>query len=176
MRYNISGFTHIGTARENNQDRILVQEQVFGEGTVDIEAVEQCFCGLTDGIGGNPAGDVAAQFVLERLVAWKENYDGISEEQLRAGLEQINAELIAFGQQQREYFGLSTTLVGLIIELEQYFILSAGDSPMWLLRHEMFYQLTENQVINPYEKDSPLVSYFGGKEPELELQFCHDLR
>jgi len=64
----------------------------------------------------------------------------------------------------------------LIVQNETSFIPSAGDSPLWLLRNEMFYQLTENQVVNPYEKDSPLMSYFGGRENNLELQFCTDLR
>jgi serine/threonine protein phosphatase PrpC len=176
MKFNISGFTHLGTVRNINQDRILIQDQILLDGIYDFEQIEQCFCFVADGIGGNRSGEIAAQFVLEKLLNWREQQTEFSEEGLRSGLEQINNDLILFGKQQQEHYGLATTLVGLIIRDNQFFILHAGDSPMWLLRNNLFYQLTENQVINPYEKDSPLTSYFGGTETSLALEFGSDLR
>ncbi len=176
MQYDISAFTHTGTVREANQDRILVQNQILLDGFCEVGQSAQCFCFVADGIGGNNAGDVAAQFLLERVLRWKSEQEEFSEESIRAGLEQMNAELLSLGEGQREYYGLSTTLAGVIIQSEQFFILNAGDSPVWLFRNDMFYQLTENHVLNPYENNSPLTSYFGGKGNNLVLQFCTDLR
>lgn len=176
MKYNISAFTHIGTVRKINQDRILVQDQIIHDGVCEFEVVEECSCFVADGIGGNQSGEVASQFILEKIVHWLKEQQELSEDELQSSMEHINEDLLLLGKQQRKHYGASTTLVGLIIRNDKHVILSAGDSPMWLLRHDMFYQLTENQVINPYEKNSPLVSYFGGKEAELDLQFCHDLR
>ena len=176
MNYQIAAFTHIGTVREINQDRILVQDQILLDGTRDCEHIERCFCFVADGIGGNPAGDLAAQFVLERLVQWKESQSEIREEQLCAELERINGELIQFGHERREYYGLSTTLIGFVAHNAGHILVNAGDSPLWLLRQGMFYQLTENQVLNPDENNSPLISYFGGTENNLTLQCHHDLR
>ena len=176
MKFNVSGFTHVGTIRENNQDRILVQDHILLDGISDFEETKSCFCFVADGIGGHQAGDVAAQFVLEYLLAWQERHPDSSEADLQELLESINQELLDFGRQQREYYGLGTTLVGLIVQDAQHIIVNVGDSPLWLLRNDMFYQLTENQVVEPYSGDSPLTSYFGGKESSLVLQFCRDLR
>jgi serine/threonine protein phosphatase PrpC len=67
LKFNISGFTNIGTQRKLNQDRILIQDTVFADGADYVQEIENCFCFIADGIGGGPAGDYAAQFVLEQI-------------------------------------------------------------------------------------------------------------
>ncbi len=176
MKFDIAAFSHIGTVRTINQDRILIQDRILLDGTHEALQEERCFCFVADGIGGNPAGEVAAQFVLEQLAQWNASQTGITEEQLCAELERINGELIRFGHEHRECYGLSTTLVGFVTHNAGHILVSAGDSPLWLLRQGMFYQLTENQVINPDENNSPLISYFGGTENNLTLQCHHELR
>lgn len=176
MKYNISAFTHKGSVREINQDRILVQNQLLQDGICDFVQAEYCACFVADGIGGNQSGEVASQFVLEKLVHWLEGQCDFSEERLSSALEHINEGLLLLGREHREHYGSSTTLAGLIIQDDEHVIMSVGDSPLWLLRNGMFYQLTEDQVINPNEENSPLISYFGGKDNNLFPQFHHDLR
>jgi serine/threonine protein phosphatase PrpC len=67
MRFDISGFTNVGTVRESNQDRILVNGCVFADGAIDLECQASCTCFVADGVGGNKSGDFAAEFVLQRI-------------------------------------------------------------------------------------------------------------
>jgi protein phosphatase len=174
--FNISAFTHIGTLRQQNQDRILVQNHVLQDGIHSWLNATTCTCFVADGIGGNLAGDVAAQFVLEQIQTQMALTQSLSKETLAQILNDINVRLIEMGDAQSETRGMGTTLAGLVIRDDFLEIISAGDSPVWLLRGDLFFQLTTAQVMNPLEENSPLISYFGGLHNELQLLFNEHLR
>lgn len=176
MPFNISAFTHIGTLRQQNQDRILVQNEVLQDGIHSWLNQTSCTCFVADGIGGNPAGEVAAQFVLDRIQAQISLTPSLSKDTLAQMLNEINYCLIETSQVQPANRGMGTTLAGLIICDDFFEIISAGDSPVWLLRGDLFFQLTIPQVVNPLEENSPLISYFGGLRNELQLLFNENLR
>ena len=176
MRFNIAAFTHVGTERQINQDRILVQDSIYKEGLHSLSDVERCFCFVADGIGGGPAGEFAAQFILEQIakkIAVDRDY---TKDELRKILMEINTDLIQVGRENPEYQGAGTTLVGIIIRKNQFHVINAGDSQAWLLRNTSFLKITEEQVLDPFQKNSPITSYFGGKKDELHLEFDTVLR
>jgi PPM family protein phosphatase len=172
----ISGFTHVGTLRQINQDRLLIQENIYKEGFYSFERESNCLCFIADGIGGGPAGEFAAQYVLEQTrekIKIELNY---SEEDLLKIFSDINAELLEVELNNSLYLGSGTTLVGLIIKNENFFIINAGDSQAWILRDDNFFKVTEDQVLESPQVNSPLISYFGGKQNELHLVFSTVLR
>jgi len=177
MEYNISAFTHIGTKREINQDRVLVENRVLSTGFYHLLAQTECFCFVADGIGGSVRGEIASQFVLDKILEQKTVFMQIDEQFIESGLSSINKELITYAHQNPDFFGTGTTLNGLIIDENDCFItINAGDSEMWILRNDMFFQLTELQVFDESEPGSPLISYFGGKSASLELDLTAPLR
>ncbi len=177
MKFNISAFTNIGTKREVNQDRILVNDKILDDGFYHLEAQTECFCFVADGIGGGVAGEIASQFVLDNMMKQKENFIQLDEEVIEGKLYNINNELIDYAKSKPEYFGTGSTLTGIIIlEDENYMTLNAGDSEMWVLRNNLFFQITEPQVFDESASGSPLLSYFGGKEASLELNLNSSLR
>lgn len=176
MRFDIACFTHVGTSRTRNQDRILVQGQIFADGGHFFSNESSCFSLVADGIGGNPSGDVAAQFVLEQIQQQYDQRTPPSPDVLAPLLHSINQQLLEFGVNHPEHRGLGTTLVGLIIANGQFSLFQAGDSVAWLLRNDLFFKLTEDQVVNPEAVNSPLTSYFGGLEDALEVRFNDVLR
>lgn len=165
MKFNISAFTHIGTVRESNQDNILVNGQVLNEGEVHLSEQDQCVCFVADGVGGNKAGDFASHFVLEKL---KSETD-FSFPNIENALQKINEELLSTSRVNNELTGTATTLTGLAIKENIFQVLHAGDSQMWLMRNDMFFQITKDQVLDESEKNSSITSYFGGKENYLRL-------
>ena len=176
MKFNISGFTNIGTQRELNQDRILIQSTVFADDADYIQEIEDCFCFVADGIGGGPAGDYAAQFVLEQIALRVLPDTKYSDDELLNIFSSINNELIESGKNNIEYLGSGTTLVGIIIHQDFFKVISAGDSPAYVFRNNSMIKITEDHVLDPFEENSPITSYFGGKNDELQLSFETVLR
>ncbi len=165
MKFNISGFTHVGTVRESNQDNILVNGQLLNEGEIHLTEQENCFCFVADGVGGNKAGDFASHFVLEKLKSVPDfNFPNV--EQL---LQQINEQLLLQSKGNDEIKGTATTLTGLVASENNFQIIHAGDSQMWLMRNDMFFQITKDHVLDESEKNSSITSYFGGLDNYLKL-------
>jgi len=177
MNINISAFTHIGTKREINQDRILVEDKILDKDFHHLEEQTECFCFVADGIGGGVRGEIASQFVLDNILEQKNDLKQMNESGIQEEMNNINNELITYSKSNPEYFGTGTTLTGLIIKENDVFIsINAGDSEMWVLRNSLFFQVTESQVFDESEPGSPLISYFGGKESSLDIDLTSSLR
>lgn len=97
MHYNISAFTHIGSKREINQDRILVQHNIYKEGLNSFPNEKYCICFLADGVGGSPFGDLVAQFLLEQIEKRFDINTDFSQAQILKILKTINQDLIQYG-------------------------------------------------------------------------------
>lgn len=165
MNFNISAFTHEGTAKDSNQDCILVNGEVLAQGYINRDNQEHCFCFVADGVGGNRAGDFASQFVLENI----KSLPVIPSSDWASDFHNINQKLLTLSCNKQELRGTASTLSGLIINKERFSIIHAGDSEMWLQRDDMFFKLTNDQVFNDLEKNSPLTSYFGGVSDNLRF-------
>ena len=67
MNYYIYGLTSKGNVRENNEDRILVYKDVVSKGSCSTTLSAPFIAAVCDGVGGENAGEVAAQLCLEQL-------------------------------------------------------------------------------------------------------------
>lgn len=163
MKFNISGFTDLGTVRRSNQDRIFTNRHRLSEGAIHLEDQPESICFVADGVGGNNGGDFAADFVLEKLASL-DKFHSVREELLEA-----NRQLIASASCRPELAGAATTLTGLIVCDDVFDIVHVGDSQMWLFRDDTFFKVTNDQTFDEFESNSPLVSYFGGRENSLNF-------
>ncbi len=165
MEFSISAFTHPGTSYEFNEDHVLVNGQLLNKGEVHLQDQNTCFCFVADGVGGNNAGRFASHFVLKSLMKFTDK----NAENIQRNLFSINEKLIAQSETHKETKGAATTLTGLIADGNNFQIIHAGDSQIWLLRNEMFFQVTNDQVLDETEKNSSIISYFGGFESYLKF-------
>lgn len=172
MQFDISAFTHIGTVRKSNQDYILVNWQLLNEGEVHLIQQDHCFCFVADGVGGNNAGDFASHFVLKKLKLITD----FSVINVAQRLQKINEELLIESTLKKETQGTATTLTGLITSENNFQIFHSGDSQMWLMRNDMFFKITNDQVLDELEKNSSITSYFGGYQNYLKLDSNISLR
>ncbi|MDD3875159.1 MAG: hypothetical protein PHT69_00900 [Bacteroidales bacterium] len=169
MLFNISGFTHQGTYRKINQDRVLINGQLIDSGVLDISKQTNCISFLTDGVGGNAKGEFAASFVLEAI-----NNIDISEifskHDEKTQLMTINDNLLQISKTEIELKGTATTLTGLYINDSLFKIIHAGDSELWLLRNGIFFKITNDMHLDNDVENSPITSYFGGLGNYLTFQ------
>ena len=175
MKLNVVAFTRKAAARTRNQDRVLVGDRVIEDGDVAESGVTRLRAFVADGIGGMRGGELAARFVLEaireRLPA---DADAPAIQRTLAG---INADLIAAAGREPDSTGAGTTLVGLLVSDAGFQLVSAGDSEAWAVRDKRMFAINEPQVLDG--PGSPLTSYFGGAESELDLSFysaLHEIR
>lgn len=166
IKFDISAFTHVGTVRNTNQDHILVNGQILNEGDFHLTEQDNCFCFVADGVGGNKAGDFASKFILDKLRFVSDfnspNIDDI--------LHRINEDLISISKSDNSLIGTATTLTGLVIDNGIFRVIQAGDSQLWLLRNDMFFKVTKDHVLDEFDKNSPITSYFGGLDNYLNLE------
>ena len=162
MNFNIAAFTNKGTIRTINQDRILANGTLVDEGLLSLENQSNCICFVADGVGGNKKGEFASQFVLDAL---KDNFCGDLEE-LTKRLRVINADLIETTKKEASIEGSATTLTGLFIDSDTFYVFHSGDSELWYLRNNMFSKATTDQTADE-SVNSPITSYFGGFEDNL---------
>ena len=170
MKFNIAAFTHIGTVRSVNQDRILVNDKLLQDGTHRLDDQPFCYCFVADGIGGSSHGEIASQFVLEKIYDLKQKMLVSDTDEIHQILLAINFDLLGFSGTDVSIKGTGTTLTGLMIdEMGENLAIHAGDSELWAFKNHLLFKLTDDQVFDDSEPGSPLISYFGGFENHLNL-------
>ena len=117
------GATDTGLVRKANQDSYII---AFNE-TGDVFVI------VCDGIGGSNAGDVASMTAINYLSnAFSVTHGFSSEEQLmgwmKEHLSKANDEVFTLSTTRKEYHGMGTTLVGLVVCHFGCFVVNVGDS------------------------------------------------
>jgi len=92
---------------------------------------------VADGLGGLPAGEVAAELAVERaLEVYQESKN------LKRAFEMANHEVYRQARENPAYMGMSTTLVGAVIEGKFLTIANVGDSRAYLVKDTSINQIT----------------------------------
>ena len=115
--------TDIGKNREKNED-------AFGYVGKELFLV-------ADGLGGLPAGEVAAQVAVEKAV---EVYE--ETKNLKRAFELANHEVYRQSREKADCFGMATTLVGVVIEGKKATFANVGDSRAYLVQSDLINQIT----------------------------------
>jgi len=102
---------------------------------------------LCDGMGGHQAGEVASRLSADWLST--AYYNSQPELPLQSHLteiiQDINKRIYHLGRENKNYFGLGTTLVSLLIKDNFAYLFSIGDSRIYLLTNGKLQQITEDQ-------------------------------
>ena len=99
----ISAVTRCGSGKNNSEDRIIIGGRILCNEEFTGE-VPPCVIGIADGVGGNAGGDIAAQFVCERLSECATDMDGF------AG---VNAALLEFARKTPGKETMASTFSGI---------------------------------------------------------------
>ncbi|MCR5830503.1 MAG: serine/threonine-protein phosphatase [Lachnospiraceae bacterium] len=135
-----SKLSECGPLRKINQDSILIL-------THDEMSL---FC-IADGMGGLSEGEKASSLMTERLSAWWSAHSDMLYEknmgQIADGLESVisdvNRELYEYGLSNQQ---CGTTASILCVSKNMYFILSVGDSRIYMRNKRDFHQLTKDEI------------------------------
>jgi serine/threonine protein phosphatase PrpC len=115
--------THQGLKRANNQDRYLIQE--YGP--------EAVLLAVADGMGGEAAGDQAAQIAIDSLKKFQfEAADPLL--QLQGLFKQASDNIEVQVRRNFQLSGMGTTLTTVFLHRDRAYYAHVGDSRLYLFR------------------------------------------
>ncbi|MEU7283407.1 protein phosphatase 2C domain-containing protein [Streptomyces sp. NPDC045431] len=131
----VTALSHVGLVREHNEDSLVVgpwtlcgtvtespQTLVFPLGTPLVVAV-------ADGLGGQPAGEVASALVVRRLCALGPTLAG--EDAVRDAVGHCNRAVYAAAGADPELLTMGTTVAGAVVLTESLLVFNVGDSKVY---------------------------------------------
>jgi serine/threonine protein phosphatase PrpC len=116
-----AGNSDPGLRREKNEDRFYSDP-------------ERGFFFVIDGVGGQAAGEKAAETALHLLRARLERQIGSSEERIREAITLANNEIFHLARQNAEWRGMACVLTLALIEEGKLTIGHVGDSRLYVIR------------------------------------------
>lgn len=135
----MSGLTHKGMVRINNEDSIS---------TLDDLGVAI----LADGMGGHQAGEVASSMAVEMVKQFFTEILGNADstpigEQMLESVELANTAVFELSQQRPECAGMGTTLVVCAFIDGKIITAHVGDSRLYRLRENKLEQITQDHSV-----------------------------
>jgi PPM family protein phosphatase len=122
-----------GPVREDNQDAAYADGHVLA---------------LADGMGGHPAGDVAASLMIKPFAHLNLDVRGEDDvDYLRAATLSGEDAIAAHVAANPDLEGMGTTLTSVLLERDRLGLLHVGDSRAYLLRDGAIYQLSHDDTL-----------------------------
>ncbi|MGW5781734.1 PP2C family protein-serine/threonine phosphatase [Streptomyces sp. NPDC003863] len=128
----VTALSHTGLVRDHNEDSLVVGPWTLC-GTVTENPQTLLFplgkplvVAVADGIGGQPAGEVASALVVRQLASFGPSLD--SEEAVRDALDICNHEVYAAAGRDPALITMGTTVAGAVVLAESLLVFNVGDS------------------------------------------------
>jgi len=150
MEVNACYMSNTGKVRRHNEDSLLLNGLLVAgadmEGPECSEADSARLLYLVaDGMGGHMKGEVASKKALETFQGHHELAEGI--EGLRKIMGLAKQELNLFAKENRDSFGLGTTVSGICFTGGRAIVINCGDSRVYRLRGRSLVRLTRDDSL-----------------------------
>jgi PPM family protein phosphatase len=153
----VCGGTNVGSQRDENQDTFVIADLESGRVSrpcirTDVWVSRPGLLMLVcDGMGGRPAGDVAAQLaaasIKDELQAQGDKVGQAPGKALNRAVLGANKAILAEAKAHPEERGMGTTCTAAIVSPERLAIVQVGDSRAYLLRNGRLHALTRDQTL-----------------------------
>jgi len=161
----VYGVCDIGLKKPNNEDMILLNDEMFRDGSrqKEFDASKRVVITIADGIGGLDKGEIASEMALARLKEVLEKIpDDLSNQELKEVFDTYTRE--THNAMAR---GMGSTIAGLFIYQGKVFRFHAGDSRIYLLRDGGLRRLTIDHSLkesggNPDAPSNIITNALGG--------------
>ena len=152
----LAAVTQRGPGKAKSDDRILINGRILSEEALFADDIPITRIAVADGVGGNPGGDLAAEFICAALRECP-----VTE----AALTEINRALLAYAGTQPGCGQMAAAVSG--VDLAENRIFHVGNTRVCALRHGYLRQLT---------RDHTAQGLFGAEEagnaPKNEIFCC----
>lgn len=108
---------------------------------------------LADGMGGHVGGARASELAVATFVARFEKLESTVADCMREALEAANMAIAEEAASDPRLSEMGCTLVACLIDADQAYWISVGDSPLWCLRDGELIRLNEDHSMKPLLQD-----------------------
>jgi PPM family protein phosphatase len=133
---NIAALTHIGLTRKANEDRYLIKTLSDGSPLLAV----------ADGLGGEAAGDYAAEVTRGKLAGIRKIPKGDELKILDRIVRDTDIAIRSEAENDSSLEGMGTTLVCALLRDGYAYWVHVGDSRFYVLRNRRLIQITEDQT------------------------------
>jgi PPM family protein phosphatase len=127
----LAGASDPGRVRRNNEDAL------------HFDAERGIFL-VVDGIGGQAAGEKAAEIAVGRVRARLERQTGTAEQRVREAIAMANNEILRAAQGNPEWQGMACVLTVAVLDNGSAVVGHVGDSRMYQIRHGEIRKITHD--------------------------------
>ena len=131
-----------GRVRSHNEDSVLVLSNANSEYILAV----------ADGMGGHKAGEVASSIVVSRLgkrfnetVTIGTKLDAVN--WLNDNINEINKEIITYGEENEDSKGLGTTVVVALLTNSYLIFGNIGDSSGYVMKNNKIHKVTKDHTL-----------------------------
>ena len=147
-----AGASDTGRVRNNNED------------AWHIDADRGIFL-VVDGIGGQAAGEKAAEIAVERVRARLERQTGATEQRIREAITLANNEILRAAHENPEWEGMACVLTLAVLENGSAVVGHVGDSRLYQIRGGEIRKITHDHSPVGEREDSRRVDRGRGHAP-----------
>lgn len=128
----VTALSHPGLMRDHNEDSLVIGPWTLcgtmteNPQTLGFPLGSPLVVAVADGIGGQPAGEVASGLVVRHLAALGPTLD--SERAVSEALDVINRSVYAAADRDPELATMGTTVAGVVVLAEELLVFNVGDS------------------------------------------------
>jgi len=126
-----AGESHMGMVRQNNEDRVYCDP-------------ERGIFLVIDGIGGQAAGEKAADIAINLVRARLERQTGTVEDRIREAIAVANNEILAAAQANPEWNGMACVMTVAVAENDRAVVGHVGDSRLYQIRRGEIRKITHD--------------------------------
>jgi serine/threonine protein phosphatase PrpC len=177
------GQSHTGKKRTQNEDRFVIRSYKLEDGKNAAIVI------VADGIGGHQAGEIAAQYTVDAILASMETYThGDPIPALESAIIDAGRLVSQAASEQTEQEGMGSTVALALIVEDRLYTATVGDSRIYLLRkgrlrqvstdHTWVQEAIEYDILTPEEAHGHpqahvLRRHIGGEQlpdPDMRLR------
>lgn len=130
-RLRLAGASDMGRVRRNNEDAL------------HVDAERGIFL-VVDGIGGQAAGEKAAEIAVGRVRARLERQTGTAEQRVREAIAMANNEILRAARGNPEWQGMACVLTVAVLDNGSAVVGHVGDSRLYQIRHGEIRKITHD--------------------------------
>ncbi|MEI9973124.1 MAG: protein phosphatase 2C domain-containing protein [Ignavibacteriota bacterium] len=130
-RLRLAGASDPGRVRRNNEDAL------------HVDAERGIFL-VVDGIGGQAAGEKAAEIAVGRVRARLERQTGTAEQRVREAIAMANNEILRAAKDNPEWEGMACVLTVAVLDNGSAVVGHVGDSRLYQIRHGEIRKITHD--------------------------------
>ncbi len=143
MKIKVWYYTNRGLKRENNEDSLSIDGEVFSEISFEETKYREIDKNIAsfmvaDGMGGHNRGEIASSRVLKFLSSQKLS----SKEEIIEGIYEAKKSLNSLVKKDNSLFGLGTTICGVSINGDKTYIFNSGDSRIYYYNSPFLEQIS----------------------------------